>query len=246
MDWQRMSTHEHARRAFTTALLPVGTIEAHDGAPLGTDNYIPAELGQRLSERLEIPCLPVMPYGVTKSLLAFSGSCGVSEALLEQFLFEVGRSLARNGLRYLFVLDGHGGNFTALKAGAARLHQECGLFTAVIEWWHEAESIAIEIFGEGGLGHSAVDELGMLVGLCPELEATIPKQTVSSYYLYKGVKPYPAPHPVLTYGRPDDPVDLSRLEPEKCRRFAEQVTDLMARIVREILTGWQGIGRATD
>jgi len=36
MEWQTLSTQEHAVRRFAEALLPIGTIEAHDGGPIGT------------------------------------------------------------------------------------------------------------------------------------------------------------------------------------------------------------------
>jgi creatinine amidohydrolase len=244
MDWQRLSTHEHAAHRFEAALLPVGTIEAHDGAPVGVDNYIPEALCARVAERLKLPFLPVMPYGVTRSLLAYPGSCGVSAELLERFLVEVGASLQRHGLRYLFVIDGHGGNIDALTAGAQRLYEERGLFTAVIEWWFEAEARAEEIFGPGGFGHAAVDELGLLAGLRSDLSPLIPRATMPAYYVYQGVKVYPVPRPVIVSDPADNPVDLTRLTPEKCTRFGDEVVDIVANIVRDILEGWKAIGRA--
>lgn len=244
MDWQRLSTHEHAQRRFSAALLPIGTIEAHDGAPVGTDNFIPEALCERLAERLSLPRLPVMPYGVTRSLLAYPGSCGVSARCLEEFLVELGTSLRRNGLRHLFVIDGHGGNLDALQAGAARLFTEQGLYTAVIEWWFEAQERAEEIFGDEGLGHAAVDELGLLAGLRPDLAGAIPREPVPAYYCFKGVKAFPAPRPVLTYERAGEPVDLSRLTPERCERFAAEVLDQMAEMIRAILSGWGALDEA--
>ncbi|MBM3317685.1 MAG: creatininase family protein [Candidatus Eisenbacteria bacterium] len=246
MDWQRLSTHEHARRRFTAALLPIGTVEAHDGAPLGTDNYIPEALCRRLADELDMPWLPPMPYGVTRSLLAYPGSCGVSAACLEGFLVELGASLRRNGLRYLFVIDGHGGNLEALQAGAARLFEAHGLYTAVIEWWFEAQALAEEIFGAEGLGHAAVDELGLLAGLRPDLAADFPRGPVPSYAVLKGVKAYPAPRPVLTYDQAGETVDLARLAPESCERFAEGVLRIVSRAIREILSGWQALDRERD
>ena len=241
MDWQHLSTQEHARRRFDTALLPIGTIEAHDGAPVGVDNFIPDALCARLSDALAIPRLPVMPFGVTRSLLAYPGSCGISEELMTRFLVELGVSLRRHGLRHLLVIDGHGGNLDALTAGAQRLYEEHGLFTAVIEWWFEAEAHAEEIFGRGGFGHAAIDELGLLAGLRPDLAPAIPRETVTAYYVYPGVKVYPVPRPVIVSEPTDNPVDLSRLTPERCDRFATEVVDLLAGMIRDILAGWRAI-----
>jgi len=242
-DWQLLSTQEHARQRFETALLPLGTIEAHASGPVGTDNLIPDELSRRLAERLGIPHLPLMPYGLTVSLLAYPGSCTLSSATLAAFLTDVGRSLQRNGLKHLFVINGHGGNTTTLHEAAERLSRETRLRVAVIDWWWEVQAQAEEIFGPGGMGHAAIDEMGTLLGLRPDLADRLPHKKTPSFYVYKGVKTYPAVRPCMTYDHPGDPVDFARLTPEKCVRFADVVTDQMEKMIREILAGWAAIGK---
>jgi len=241
MNWQDLSTHEHAEKRFEAALLPIGTIEAHDGGPVGTDNLIPDALCDRLSERLGIPKLPLMPYGVTNSLLAYHGSCSLTDQVLEDFLYELGKTLARGGLKYLFVVNGHGGNTDPLRAGARRLFRDSGVFVAVIDWWVETRRDAEEIFGKGGMGHSAIDEMAALLGFCPRFRDSLPGGEVASYYYWQGVRVYPVPRPVIVYENPDERVDFSRLTPEKCSAFAERVTDVMARVIEEILAGWREI-----
>jgi creatinine amidohydrolase len=243
LDWQLLSTQEHARRRFRTALLPLGTIEAHDSGPVGTDNFIPEVLSRRLAARLEVPYLPVMPYGLTVSLLAYPGSCGLSSATLAAVLSDVGRSLQRNGLENLLVINGHGGNTATLHEAAERLSRETGLHVAVLDWWWEVQNQAAEIFGPGGMGHAAIDEMGTLLGLRPDLSDRVPRKKTPSYYVYKGVRTYPAVRPCMTYDHADDPVDFARLTPEKCARYADVVTDQMEKMIREILAGWNAIGK---
>jgi creatinine amidohydrolase len=243
MDWQLLSTHEHAEGDFASVLLPVGTIEAHDGGPIGTDNLIPEALCRRLSQRLKMPTLPVMPYGVTHSLLAYPGSLSLTAATLESVLFELGCSLKRSGIGHLFVINGHGGNTEALRAAAGRLFREANLYTAVIDWWLDTQHHARELFGEGGMGHSAIDEMGALLGFCPELRQGMPREPVPSFYNYRGLRALPAPRAVMTYDHPDDPVDFSRLTPEKCATFAERVTETLVTMINEIVAGWKEIGR---
>lgn len=243
MDWQNYSTHEHAAERFDAALLPIGTLEGHDGGPVGTDNLIPAALCRRLADRMQIPRLPLMPYGITSSLLAYPGGCSLSPATLGAFLFEIGQALRRNGLRRLVVINGHGGNTAVLHEAAHRLFRDAELFTVVIDWWSELQGEAIEIFGEGGMGHSAIDEMAALVGLCPEIDATLAKKVVPSFYNYKGLRAYPSPRPVLTYTQPNDPVDLSRLTPEKCTEFADRITAQLEVMIRDVFEGWEAIGR---
>jgi creatinine amidohydrolase len=243
MEWQMLSTHDHARLRFTAALLPIGTVEAHGPGPIGTDNLIPAALAERLSLRLDMPVLPLMPYGLVQSLLAYPGACSLTPATLEACLFEIGASLHRHGLRHLFVLNGHGGNTAALGNAAQRLFRETGLNVAVLDWWWEVQKLAVEIFGEGGMGHAAIDEMAMLVGLRPDVGAAVPREPVPAFYKYKGLQVFPSPRPVITYDHADEAVDFGRLDPEKCARFAEQATDAMELMIREILEGWEEIGR---
>ncbi|MEO0192787.1 MAG: creatininase family protein [candidate division WOR-3 bacterium] len=241
MNWQDLSTYEHGKLRFEAAILPIGTLEAHDGGPVGTDNFIPDAICERLSERLGIPKLPLMPYGVTNSLLSYPGSCSLTDPVLEGFIYELGKTLARNGLRYLFVINGHGGNTDPLRAGARKVFREAGLFVAVIDWWVETRRHAEEIFGKEGMGHSAIDEMGALLGFCPRFRDSLPKGEVPAYYYWQGVRVYPVPRPVIVYENPEERVDFSRLSPERCSEFADRITDVMERMIRDILAGWREI-----
>jgi creatinine amidohydrolase/Fe(II)-dependent formamide hydrolase-like protein len=241
MDWQALSTGEHAQKRFRAALLPIGTLEAHDGGPVGTDNFIPGALCEHLSDRLGLPVLPLMPYGLSTSLQAYPGGCSLTAEALESFLFALGRSLHRNGLRELIIINGHGGNTEPLARAAAQLHAQIGLFLAIIDWWRSTEDLAGEVLGPGGMGHAAIDELGLLAGLRPDLAGSIPRESVPSHFYYSGLKTYPIPRPVITYGNPQVPVDLSRLTPEGCAQFAHRVTDHLENMIRGIQEGWQQI-----
>ncbi|MBU1701745.1 MAG: creatininase family protein [Candidatus Eisenbacteria bacterium] len=238
MEWQNLSTGDHARHPFETALLPIGTIEAHNGGPVGTDNLIPEALCRHLSTRLELPTLPLMPYGITGSLLAYPGGCSLSEAVLDSFLFELGRSLARHGLKRLLVINGHGGNTATLEKAAGRLFREINLYVAVIDWWFEGQPDAVEIFGEGGMGHAGIDEMGLLLGLHPEIRNHLPQKAVPAYYRFKGVTAIPTPRPVIIYDHPESPVDFARLTEDKCTAFADRILHRMEEIIRNIMTGW--------
>jgi creatinine amidohydrolase len=239
MDWQLLSTNDHARHPCQAALLPIGTIEAHNGGPVGTDNFIPEALCRHLSRRLEIPRLPIMPYGVTGSLLAYPGGCSLSEETLGAVMFELGSSLGRHGLKRLLVINGHGGNTQTLERAAGRLFKEVDLYTAVIDWWYECTADAVEIFGAGGMGHAGIDEMGLLLGLNPEMRTRLPGGAVPAYYRYQGVKSYPTPRPVITYEQPETTVDYSRLTEAKCTLFAERALTRIEEVIRNILAGWE-------
>ena len=48
-----------------TVLLPVGTVEAHGAACLGTDNYIPDTIAHDIAERINALVAPTVAHGVT-------------------------------------------------------------------------------------------------------------------------------------------------------------------------------------
>ena len=58
-------------------MIPVGTIEAHGGIPLGTDTIVPQSLAASLAPRLGGLIAPPIAYGVTNSLLPYPGSTTV-------------------------------------------------------------------------------------------------------------------------------------------------------------------------
>ena len=56
-------------------LLVTGATEQHGHhLPLGTDNFIPLTLAERLSARTGIPIAPQLPIGMSESHMAFPGS----------------------------------------------------------------------------------------------------------------------------------------------------------------------------
>ena len=54
--------------------LPVGTIEAHGAAAIGTDNIIPTYVADYLGERFNAIVAPCVNYGITRSLYGYAGS----------------------------------------------------------------------------------------------------------------------------------------------------------------------------
>src|SRR5262245_46959353 len=80
-------------------LVPVGTLEAHGGSPVGTDTIIPTALAQDLAPRFQALIAPPIPYGVTNSLLPYPGSTTVSPATFIAYLFEACAGLVDAGLQ---------------------------------------------------------------------------------------------------------------------------------------------------
>lgn len=108
------------------AILPIGAVEAHGPhLPLGTDNLLAERLARLLAEQTDSYVLPTLPYGQVWSLQNFPGSISVSNKALIQMLYDIGKSLFRQGFRIYTMLSGHLGNAVALKEAARMLYEDC-------------------------------------------------------------------------------------------------------------------------
>jgi len=133
----RMTSPEAGERmaACDVALLPTGAIEQH-GPHLTVDtDFWHAE---RLCREVALACgepypvvLPGIPFGVSYHHDDFPGTLSVSAETLSRYVTEVGRSAARQGVRKLVIVNGHGGNAPALQTAAQKIHRKTGVFVCV-------------------------------------------------------------------------------------------------------------------
>jgi creatinine amidohydrolase/Fe(II)-dependent formamide hydrolase-like protein len=75
--------------------------------------------------------LPLVPYGVSYHHDDFPGTISVSNNTLSTLVFDIGMSVARNGIRKLIIINGHGGNTPALKYAAQMINRDARIFTSV-------------------------------------------------------------------------------------------------------------------
>jgi creatinine amidohydrolase len=113
--WGELAWTELAERAGggVAAILPVGATEAHGPhLPLNTDAIIAEEAARRAAHRLGergLPtlALPVLSYVVTNAASPFAGTITIRPATLRALVVDIGRSLARQGVRALAIASAH-------------------------------------------------------------------------------------------------------------------------------------------
>ncbi|MBN2981865.1 MULTISPECIES: creatininase family protein [Cohnella] len=131
MEWTKMTaeTAEAALARHPVALLPMGAVEAHGAhLPLGTDNLLAEGVARMVAERLDHALiLPTIGYGQVWSLRDFPGTLSVSNEVLIGLIADIGRSLYRQGVKVLAIINGHVGNQVAMKEAARVLYEECPL-----------------------------------------------------------------------------------------------------------------------
>ncbi|MEJ2084449.1 MAG: creatininase family protein, partial [Acidobacteriota bacterium] len=135
--WSELSWPEakKALQKVDVALLPVGAIEQH-GPHLSVD--IDAFDAEHLAREVAKACssphplvLPLIPYGVSYHHDDFPGTLSVGNESLARFVYDVGISAARNGIKKLVIINGHGGNSATLHFAAQRINRDANIFTCV-------------------------------------------------------------------------------------------------------------------
>jgi creatinine amidohydrolase/Fe(II)-dependent formamide hydrolase-like protein/7-cyano-7-deazaguanine synthase in queuosine biosynthesis len=118
-----------------TAILPCGSIEQHGPhLPLDVDYFDSVYLADRVAEACSHPkplVLPGIPYGVAYHHEDFKGTVSISNNALSLLVYDIGMSLARNGIRKLIILNGHGDNSPTLLYAAQMINRDTGIFVCV-------------------------------------------------------------------------------------------------------------------
>ena len=135
--WGEMTWEEAREHLALTdvALLPVGAIEQHGPhLPLDTDAFDANYLAQRVAEACTHPqplVLPLIPYGISYHHRDFEGTVSIDNATLSSLVYDIGISVARQGIRKLLIINGHGGNTPALSNAAQMIHRDSGILVLV-------------------------------------------------------------------------------------------------------------------
>ena len=135
--WGELTWPEVKERIKKTdvALLPVGAVEQHGPhLPVDTDAFDAGYLALRVAEACADPkplVLPLVPYGVSYHHDDFPGTLSLSNETLSRVVHEIGMAAAKNGIRKLIIINGHGGNAPALNQAAQTINRDARIFVCV-------------------------------------------------------------------------------------------------------------------
>jgi len=102
--------------------------------PLDTDAFDAEYLAHRIAEACSDPkpfVLPAIHYGVSYEHDEFPGTLSIENETMSRMVYEIGMSLARNGMKKLVVINGHGGNNPALNYAAQMITRDAEIFVCV-------------------------------------------------------------------------------------------------------------------
>ncbi len=154
------------------ALLPVGAIEQHGPhLPLDVDAWDADYLARRVAEACTAPrplVLPLISYGVSYHHEDFAGTIGISPETLSRLVYEVGMSVARQGITKLIILNGHGGNIPTLQFAAQTINRDARIFTCV-ETGDTSDTDVARLVETPGDVHAGEIETSTALATRPEL-----------------------------------------------------------------------------
>lgn len=102
-----------AQRGRALVILPVGVVEEHGAhLPLGLDSFAAEVYAESTAPHLEekgyeVAVAPTVTYGVARAAVDFPGTLSLQPETLRLLVVDVGRSLAKHGLKRLVILNGH-------------------------------------------------------------------------------------------------------------------------------------------
>lgn len=135
--WGELTSTEAAKllQKVDIALLPVGSVEQHGPhLPLDTDAFDSGYLAESIACACSDPkplVLPLVSYGVSYEHEEFVGTVSISNDTLAHLIYEIGMSVARNGINKLVIINGHGGNTPALNYAAQMITKDARIFVCV-------------------------------------------------------------------------------------------------------------------
>lgn len=176
-DWHEMSAmtsveFKAALADIRLALLPVGATEQHGpNLGLGTDYVVAHRFAQKLAARVhpKAVVLPPLPFGLSHHHTGFAGTITLNPETFSAVLIETARSLARDGIRHLLLVNGHNGNTGVLNVAATRIVYEVGTKAAVSFYFAQAAD-RVKAHGQTPrFGHACEVETSVVMHLAPEL-----------------------------------------------------------------------------
>ncbi len=205
---------ESLDREKTIFLMSVSPIEAHGPhLPLGTDIFVAEELQRRYVNALkeEFPSYTLIklpPLYLGADAVPAEGSLSVSGPTLKDTLMALSRGLAKQGFRYLFLSDNHGGprHHLSIEVLARKLWKKYrfylinpfGLvFRLMVQ--HDEDFMQKVGLREGEMGddndaHAGTNETSLMLAVDPEKVASDYKEVLPS-------APPPPKRPILILSR---------------------------------------------
>jgi creatinine amidohydrolase len=184
--WSDLKTPDFPAEARErcVVILPIGSTEQHGShLPVQVDTLLASEVALRTARRVPastpVLVLPPLWISLAEHHMGMAGSLTLDFATLHAFVRCVVVSLQRQGYRRVLLLNGHGGNISALNTIVDLLAIETSLPVASATYWMVAAAAFGRILtSQDNLLHACEAETSMLMHLRPDLVDASAARTV--------------------------------------------------------------------
>jgi creatinine amidohydrolase len=162
-------------KKFDKAILAVGSCENHGfHLPYGTDTFVSAMLSEKVAEEVEgLLVLPPVNVGMSQHYAHFPFTLSLQPETLIAVLKDIMRCVVKNGIKKIFIMNGHDGNIAPIEIAARSIKLEFPevRIASLDAWWVTAGNLlppgTFEVWN--GLGHAGEGETSIGLALFPEL-----------------------------------------------------------------------------
>jgi creatinine amidohydrolase len=155
-------------------LFPTGSFEQHGPhLPFTTDTDIVTAIAEAIERAMtdRVLLLPTLWPGLSTHHMHFPGTMDVAQMVYIRLVAELGKSIANMGAKRVFILNGHGGNDTPLRAALRELKTAVPQARFVFaSYWTLAANTLREVRESelGGMGHACEMETSIMLHLHPQ------------------------------------------------------------------------------
>lgn len=159
-------------------VVPIGSIEQHGPIGLiGTDAIVPAAIADAASDTGDFLVGPDIALGAAQFNLGFPGTVSTRPTTLIALIVDYVRSLAGQGFRKIYFLNGHGANIAVARAAFQEIHAAVSFGDAdaapvdlkIRSWWELPAVAALrdELYGAQEGMHATPSEIALTQHILP-------------------------------------------------------------------------------
>jgi len=175
LEVQHWSAADFKEAPFEKVILPLGSLESHGPhLPFGTDAITPHLIGLEVAKQVpNTVVLPPVNYGVSEHYKQFSFTVSLQFETMINLLKDILESVHREGIRKVFIMNGHDGNIAPIEIAArtAKVNHPDFKIVSLDAWWQLVGNLVPPGFFDvwNGLGHGGEGETSISLALFPEL-----------------------------------------------------------------------------